>query len=378
MRVPNEPWNQEINVIDVIQKIVLACEVLWKERMVIIKRMVIAGIAGTIFAFGSPVEYSARMRLLPYRNGGGGSLPGLASLAGIRLPTAANDQIITTDLYPEVAKSLSFRESVAETPIRFSSLNRTISSTEYFRRIRRVPLAEKITSYPFKFFQLRNSNVIKGKSSRELLSSNISPTDSEATTVRQFDQPYLSLIENIGQRVSISIDKKTSIIVVSAKMPDPYASADLVRVSSERLMQRIIEYESQKAKETFGFVNEQYREAKLRYEDSQRRLAIFTDRNRTLMGATLQIERDRLQRENEIAFEIYQQFSRELEQARIKMKQDTPVFTVLDEAVVPNTRASPVRTKVMLFSIILGLIVGIANIWAKKTFPKNNDTVTTS
>jgi capsule polysaccharide export protein KpsE/RkpR len=180
--------------------------------------------------------------------------------------------------------------------------------------------------------------------------------------VRQYDQSYLSLVGNLGSRLSVSIDKKTAILLISATMPDRYAAADLVRVSADRLMQRIIEYESQKAGQNFRFVNEQYLQAKDRYERAQRDLASFTDRNRVLMSATSQIDRDRFQREYDIAFEVYQQISRELEQARIKMNQDTPVFTVLDQVTVPNIKSRPNRPQIVLFALFLGFLTGVISL----------------
>ncbi len=335
----------------------------------IVIRMGLAGIIGLIIAFGSPVEYAASMRLLPYRGGGGSAgLSGLAGLAGIRLPNGANDQTITADLYPEVAKSLDFLIPVAETPLRFSTLDRQVSTIEYLRDIRRPSVIEVIASYsiglPRRLLSIANpaqdNEVEQPKGPLE--------TVAERLVVRQYDQSYLYLLETLSTRLSVSSNKKTAIITISARMPDRYAAADLVRVSADRLMKRIIEYESRRAGESFRFVNEQYMQANVRYERAQRDLATFSDRNRTLMSATAQIERDRLQRDYDIAFEVYQEVSRELEQARIKMNQDTPVFTVLDQVTVPNTRTSPNRKSIMVFSLFLGLLVGVAQTGIKQLF----------
>jgi uncharacterized protein involved in exopolysaccharide biosynthesis len=96
--------------------------------------------------------------------------------------------------------------------------------------------------------------------------------------------------------------------------------------------------------------------AKTRYERSQAALAQFDDRNRSLDKATAQIPRDRLQREYEVAFNIFQQLSLEVEQARIKKSQDTPVFSVIQEASVPHRRSSPLRGAIILLSAMLGAL----------------------
>jgi uncharacterized protein involved in exopolysaccharide biosynthesis len=164
----------------------------------------------------------------------------------------------------------------------------------------------------------------------------------------------------------ISIDRKTSVITINGTMPDPYAAADLVRVTSSRLMEEIIKYESRKAGEQFMFVNQQYGQAKNRYERAQREIALFADQNRSLMSAVSRINQERLQREYDISFEMYQQFSRDLEQARMKMNQDTPVFTVLERVSVPNDRVSPRRVRILLFSVFLGTFAGVLVVWARQ------------
>lgn len=352
-------------------KLRAAAHMLWEARRMIVIRMGLAGIIGLIIAFGSPVEYSASMRLLPYRGGGAGGgagLSGLAGLAGIRLPNGANNQTITADLYPEVAKSLGFRIAVAETPLRLSTLDRRATAIEYFRDIRRPSVTEIIASYSIGLPRRLLSVVNPDRDNEEEEPKAPVETVAESSMVQEYDQSYLNLLEMLSSRLSVSSDRKTGIITISARMPDRYAAADLVRVSADRLVQRIIEYESRRAAESFRFVNEQYMQANVRYEGAQRDLATFSDRNRTLMSATAQIERDRLQRDYDIAFEVYQEVSRELEQARIKMNQDTPVFTVLDQVTVPNIRTSPNRKAIMVFWLFLGLLVGIAQMGIQQLF----------
>ena len=150
-------------------------------------------------------------------------------------------------------------------------------------------------------------------------------------------------------------------------MPDPYAAADLVRVTSNQLMERIIDYESRKAGEQFLYVQRLVGQARERYERSQRELALYNDRNRSLVTATSQIDRDRLQRDYQMAFDVYQEVSRELEQARIKMNQDTPVFTVLEQVAVPTERDSPRRSRITALSLVIGLLIGVGVIAFRHT-----------
>ncbi|MFN0097612.1 MAG: GNVR domain-containing protein [Gemmatimonadaceae bacterium] len=354
------PKDQPIGLAELVAELRLLAQAVWAERRSVLRLMSVTLAIGLFVALGSGEEYSAKTRILPYRSGVGsvGGLSGLAGLAGIRLPAGTGDQTITADLYPEVAKSQDFRIAVAETPVYFSSLGRSASTVEYFRDLRKTPITEWIATYTLG---------LPGEVASLLRPSSAGapvrvPTTDSVPRLVSYDRKYLKLVKRLDKRLAIAIDKRTSVITISGQMPDPYAAADLVRVTSDQLMEYIIDYESRKAGEQFRFVNEQFQQAKVRYEASQRALASFADRNRVLMSATAQIDRDRLQRDFDLAFEVYQQFSRELEQARIKMNQDTPVFTVLEQVSVPTDRTSPRRAQIVLMALFIGALIGVGRI----------------
>jgi uncharacterized protein involved in exopolysaccharide biosynthesis len=180
--------------------------------------------------------------------------------------------------------------------------------------------------------------------------------------LRSFNPEYLSLINAIGARVVVGTDRRTSVISISTKMPDPVAAADLARVSADRLVERIRKIEARRATEQFEFVEQKRALAEQRYERAQRLLAEHVDRNRVTMSAVADINRQRLQNEHDLSFELLQQLSREQEQARLKINQDTPVFAVLEDASVPTHRSEPRRTRIVLFFTLIGLLIGSARV----------------
>jgi uncharacterized protein involved in exopolysaccharide biosynthesis len=85
-----------------------------------------------------------------------------------------------------------------------------------------------------------------------------------------------------------------------------------------------------------------------------------------LVSAVAQIQRERLQREKDVAYQVVQQLTTELEQARIKEHQDTPVFTVLEHVTVPNEHSSPRRSVILLLAGVLGVaFVAMRILWAR-------------
>jgi G-rich domain on putative tyrosine kinase len=341
----------------------------WHERSRLIRLIGMGFVIGLLLAFGSGEEYTASTKILPYRNGSGGTsgLSSLAGLAGVRLPAGGGEQTITADLYPEVAKSQELRIAIAETPLHFAGLNRRATTIEYFRDLRARPLTELIAAYSLEL----PTRLLRSLSRSGAVPPNVSAQPDSTSTVVLYDQRYLELVNILQERITVSIDRKTSLITISAKMPDPFAAADLVDVTAKHLMDRIIHYETRKAGEQFRFVNEQFGQAQSRYVRAQRELAVFRDRNRTLMSATAELERDRLQREHDLSYEVYQQFSRELEQSRIKMNQDTPVFAALDRVAVPTRRSAPRRPLIIIASVLIALTVGVSHLGMRQLLAEN-------
>jgi uncharacterized protein involved in exopolysaccharide biosynthesis len=355
--------NDEISLIEFAARVRAFGNLVWREKRTVLRYVVIAGLAGSFVAFGSEEEFTAKTRLIPYKMGAGASsLSGLAGLAGIRIPAGATEQIISADLYPEVAKSQDFRLEVAETPLVFSSVNRKATTVEYFRDLHKSSPSEIVLGYTLGLPR-KLLSAVRSKSQSD--QSNAAGSDTTSTLVL-YNPEYLALVNVLNRRLTVSVEKKTSIVTITGIMPDSYAAADLVRVAAVRLTERIANYESRKAGQQFEFVEEQYNRVKARFERAQRELAAFADQNRVLTSATSKIRQERLQREHDLSFEVYQQLSRELEQARIKLNQEIPVFTTLERVVVPNQRSAPSRGRILLVSTFLGILVGIGTIVVRK------------
>jgi uncharacterized protein involved in exopolysaccharide biosynthesis len=355
-----EPQNADFSVSELVRELLAFGNAVWLERRRVWRALAVTIPVGLVFAFGCPEEYTASTELLPYRSGPiTGGLSDLASLAGVRFPTSVNDQTITADLYPVIAKTLDFQLSVAETPLRFARSNERVSMVRYLREHRSVLGAAKSWVSGLRY-------TLGSVLSRAPRPGTALVTDSGGSLLRAYDREYLKLVRQLDERLIVRFDRKTSIISVTGVMPDPYAAADLVQTASELLMQRIIDYEARKAAEQLQFIEGQYRQSRTRYDEAQRSLAVFEDRNRMLVSAVAQIERERLQREKDVAYQVVQQLTTELEQARIKEHQDTPVFTVLEHVTVPNEHSSPRRSAILLLAAFLGVAFAATRIlWVR-------------
>lgn len=66
-----------------------------------------------------------------------------------------------------------------------------------------------------------------------------------------------------------------------------------------------------------------------------------------------------LQSKYQIAFSVYNEFATELETAKIRVKEDTPIFSVVEEATVPIEASKPRKVMFLLIWSFLGGFVGL-------------------
>lgn len=301
--------------------------------------------------FKSP-EFTATVQILPYRNNDrAGELSGLVGLAGIRLPITTGEQTIDIDVYPRLVNTLKYRVSLAETKIRASDAFADETFLSYMKRrknagseISRAGRASQVT---------------------DVISEAQAPDErklpialNQASASRRYDQSYLDLLDELTSRIQVLVDKKSSLVSVTAKMPDAVAAASLADAAAEQLRKDVMSFDLQRIDDQLRFVENEYNKSLERYNNAQQRLASFVDNNRIQATATSQLKKEGLQREVDLTFELVQQFAKEREQLRIKRSQNMPIFTIFEPAVVPNRNSSPRTARNLFLSSLVGMALG--------------------
>jgi len=76
-------------------------------------------------------------------------------------------------------------------------------------------------------------------------------------------------------------------------------------------------------------------------------------------------EKDRLNANYQRAFNVYNGLAQQLEQAKIKVQEKTPVFKVIDPAKAPLQKSKPKRSLILVAMIFLGGFIGLGIIFGK-------------
>lgn len=306
---------------------------------------VVVGVALALSVLHSVVaerSYVAVVKVLPYRSARTdlGGLSGLAGLAGISLPTGSLGPVVSTDAYPELVASFSFRARLLQRPIRFVEGPDTLS-----RWLSRRSGTEEA---PVRM-EARDDSL----TSLAQATAQLGPEADHRPAPLRLPASFVRQVKWVGSRVHTSVERQTGIVTTEARMPDPVAAADLAREASDLLTRDLIRYETRRASEQGRFLQEQQAEAEVRHRSAQLAVARFRDQNRMLTSAVSNVELERLQRELAVADEVLRSLTVQLESSRVKERETTPVMAMLEPAVVPTRPAWP-RPALSLF--LMGLL----------------------
>lgn len=329
-------------------------KLIWAKRIFIIKITTVFALFGLIIALTTPVEYEAYCEMMPESQedlkGNFGGLGGLAGLAGINLDFGSSASL-SPELYPKIVKSIPFQVKLIHEPVYFQNIDSVVSSYYYLTERHGQSLLGYIAKYT-----LGLPGLIKG----------LFTTQQLGIGTNQFGLYYFSkeewkIIENYKERINVEVDVQTGVIKVTTEMPDPYAAAILNKKLVSYLTEEVTRYKLEKVKLNLNFVEERHYEAMHRYQQTQKELALFVDQNKFMISSAAEIEKQRLQNDVNLAFDLFKGLATQLEQSRIKLKEETPVFTVLEPVQVPVDKSKPKRSVIVLFAAVLGGAVGM--IW---------------
>lgn len=338
---PQQPEEQEIDLIELAQKV-------WAGRKLVFKACGIAAIVGLVVAFSVPREYSTSVTLAPESGGrsGGGSMGALAAMAGINLGSSAGEDALSPDLYPDIVGSTPFLIELFDVKVRDQKEKIDTTLYAYLKDYQRAPWWSAVVSAPFKALGWTIS-LFREK-----------PEEDGDAKLDPFHltRDEAAIAGALSKRISISADKKTGVTTLSVTMQDPLISASLTDTVMHCLQNYITDYRTNKARHDLAFTEKLYGEAKANYESAQKKYANFVDANQNIIMLSYRAEQERLQNEMNLAYQVYTQVSQQLQMARAKVQEITPVYTVVQPATVPLRPAKPNKLMILIgFMFLAGV-----------------------
>ena len=354
-----EIQEEEIDLVELAMK-------LWDKRRFIVKCGLVAALVGIIIALSIPKEYVSTVTLVPESTGarGGNSMGALAALAGINVGGGSGGHdAVYPGLYPDVVRSVPFALELSEVELPTGiNDNDILTLKQILTQHTSRPWWSVITGLPGRISSMLEGSVPE-------VTANIGGTvviDSLAENPA-FYQPNSmhltksqnSLVSLVNSCVGVSVDTKTQLISITVTMQDALAAASLADTVANRLTDFVIAYRTNKARQDLAFAKQINEEAQTRYYESQQAYAKAVDRNQGIVLKSASIDLERLQNEATLAYNLYNSTSQQVQMAEVKVQENTPVFTVMQPAVVPFKAAKPRWMMIIVAFIFLGMFGAI-------------------
>ena len=355
----NTNSSDEIDLIEVIRHI-------WDGRWLIIKVTGIFIVIGLIIALTSQNQYKAEARLLPEaRDAQGGASALLRQFGGLdlfSLPGSGADAI-RPDLYPDVLKSTPFFVDLMAQTIKVRQEG-NIEEMDVFTYLSQSSGGFSLTGI-IKKYTIGLPRTIIGWFRSDDKEDQPSSEPQIFTGISHLNQDEFEAVKELRDRINASIDQRSGVITISAEFNDPLITAQIADFAVKYLTDYITEYRIEKAQKDLQFVIERHAEKEREFHQAQQVLAKFRDANRNIVTAAAMTEEQRLQDQYNLAFNVYNSLAQQLEHARIKVQDETPVIKTLEPVQVPLERSAPRRFLIMVISVFLGGFFGIGLVFGR-------------
>lgn len=322
---------------------------LWNRKWIILMWCVWGAIAGLVIAFSIPKEYTTRVKLAPEASGSKGNMGGLgalASMAGFSTSAASGTDAVNPQLYPDVVTSVPFVTDLFDVEITPTDGKRPMRLREYILRYTKEPWWKAVMALPSKMFGKEPERENQGMS-HQIDNFRLTPEES-------------ALVYMISSRVKAEVDQKTNMVIIDVMMQDPLVSAIIADTVVKRLQNYVTDYRTNKSRRDLEYAEKLNAEAQQEYYKAQQRLADYSDRNQNLATRSAQVVKDRLDNEASLAFNLYNQTSQQVQAAKAKVQETTPVYAVVTPATVPMKPTSPRKGLIIGGFTFLGFMISVA------------------
>jgi len=362
--IKNTPSSVADDEIDLIQ----LAKTLWAGRRTVVKTTLIFMALGLLIALFSSKEYTTSTTMMPQSTEDGsklgGGLGGLAAMAGINLGGAGASSTIPPSLYPKIIESVPFQKEMMKTLLTIEGQKEKVTFQTYYLDIVKPGLLGYVKKYTIGLPGVI-IGAVKGEASTppDCYQDSSQSMNDNLLTISQDEK---SLMNILTSQLSLEVNDKDGYVSISARMPEARPAAEMVHRAQVLLQDAITDFKIKKAKDQMVFVEERYAEKEAAFTAAQNKLACFRDQNRNVSTAMAQTQMERLQSEFSMASSVYTEMAKQLETQKIQVKEDAPVFTIIDPVSIPLDKSKPKRPMILIVWTFLGGIVGVGMVFGNQ------------
>ncbi len=344
---------------------------LWDGRKTIFICLGIFMALGLVAALTMKRTYRVTTVMVPQLNSRqNSSLGSLAALADIDvgMPTSTTD--LSPLVYPAIVNSVPFRLELMHTPLHYQKCDYPISMFDYaLSGIEKPSLFTIVKKYTIGLPGLI-IDAIRGPQEEIVYGFATGSADTTVIirpiVVSVDEQKMLDFFDKI---VSLDVNKKDGYLTLTVNGIEPIQTAELAIKAQQLLQDLLTHYRVEKSEKELEYIQARYDEIKQENDRYQEQLAVILDRSQSMTNQRDRIERDRIQAKYNVSNAIFNEMAKQLEQAKMQVKRDTPVYAVIQPVSIPM-KPSNSRAKTLIVWTFFGFVVGCGIVFGKGYIPK--------
>lgn len=329
----------------------------WRK---VIKWTAVGACIGLVIAFSIPKEYECTVILAPENKTSQSSLGGaggLASMLGVNLSAGSSQSGITQGVYPDIIKSSPFLSEFSNLKVDVDGTAMTLR--HYLTKEQKRAWWKYVTGFPSKLIGWvmgSDQSKAKGGGGRD--------------SVFYPSAKQVAFEQSLSRRIECEVQKKTNLITLTITMQDPVVCALVADSLIVEIKEYVVDYQTSKVRADLQGNILAFEEAREKYYEAEQRYAEAKDQNRNLIINSMIIKLDRLSNDKKIAYSVYEQLASQVEVNKIKLREETPVVTVIEPARVPTQAASPNKLSLMMIYAFFGGFASTTAVLLKQIFGK--------
>lgn len=278
-----------------------------------------------------------------------------ALLAPEQVAVSEKEDAIYPEIYPDIVGSTDFLLKLLTVEVRTKDGSVNTNYKDYLLNHTKHSLLYQLT---------------QKEDDEPIATSNLTLGDDVANQPITLSKKDEALIEQLHKSITCTWEKRTGVVALNATDQDPLVAAIIANHVTKQLQEVIFEYRTRKARIDLEYAQQIYNEDEMAYKQAQAEYAAFTDAYGRATLESYRIQQQSLARTTDLHFQSYSNSRIKLQDAKMKLQENTPTFYPFQQASVSSKPYGTSRTKRMLMWLCFGLFCGVGFVVAKEYFKK--------
>ena len=334
--------NNQQNTID----FVAMFKTLWNRRKVFYWVLPITFVVSSALILCVPRYYKCEVILAPeMQNTGGGSLQSLASSFGFDINNMTGTDALYPMIYPDIVSSPDFLVTLFDKHV--STADGEFSDTfyNYIQTQIKAPFWKRWKAKLFSLITPKSKEVV------------FNQTGNSGFNIFCMSKKQWDAVQYMQGNIKCNVDKKTDVITLNATTQDPLVCAMVADSVCTALQAFITEYRTAKCRTDLAYYENVMEDAYREYQEASEKYIRYADSHSGIQLEQYRIKARNLESEMQLKQSAYTSIQKQYLATQARLQENTPVYTVIQSASIPQKAAGPGRVSFVLVMLFLATIL---------------------